>query len=121
MTTTIDPTMIAARLHRLEDRVRRLHRLVAVLALLPLALAGFAMTSRAPVIRAERLELTGPGDATQAVLRADTAGAQLVLFDAKGRARSAVRLSADTVLQVLDGSGSVVATLGGPRVRHLGE
>jgi len=41
------------------------------------------------------------------------------LVTAKGRVASAVRLAADSTLKILDGTGSVIATLGGPMIKQL--
>ena len=73
----------------------------------------------APVVRAERVELVS-GNQRQAALQADGTGIDLVLFDAKDRVATAVRLSRDSTLSVISGDGGVVATLGGPSVKHLG-
>lgn len=106
------------RLDRLEGQHQRLRRAVLVaLCVLPLGLAAFAIDPHTPVVQAERVELVGAGGKRQAVLKADSAGIDLLLFDAKERITSAIRLGADSTLRVLDGRGTVVATLGGPRVR----
>ena len=68
---------------------------------------------------------TGP-PARRAVMSTDSAGVSLTLFDRKGRPASALRLSNQLELRdnfptltLLDSRGGVVATLGGPVVKHL--
>jgi hypothetical protein len=116
----IDSLETGTRLDRLERELRQVRRLlVTALCILPLALGAAAMVPQAPVVQAERLELVGTGGKPLAVLRADSAGLNLLLVDGRGKVAAAARLGADTTLSVLDGRGSVIATLGGPRVRHL--
>lgn len=120
--TTLDhpwPETIA-RLNRLERQQRQLRRAALVaLCILPVGLGAFALNSRAPVLQAERLELVSASGERRAVLKGDSAAVDLLLFTAKGRVASAVRLGADSTLKILDGTGSVIATLGGPTVKHL--
>jgi hypothetical protein len=109
-----------ARLHRLERQVSRMRRLaLAVVCAIPLGVGVVAMRSRAPAVQADRLELMDAAGRRQAVLKSDSLGVDLLLLDAKGRVRTAIRLDADTTLSVLDGDGRVMGQIGGPRVRHL--
>jgi len=120
--TTLDHSWpeIIARLNQLERQQRQLRSVaLAALCALPIGLGAFARSSSAPVVQAERLELVGPGGERRAVLKVDSAAIDLLLFTAKGRVASAVRLGADSTLKILDGTGSVIATLGGPTVKHL--
>jgi hypothetical protein len=80
-------------------------------------LGAFAHRSD-PVVRAEQVELISVNGTRQAALNADSAGVTLTLFTGKGRPASAMRLT-DSTLTLLDASGREIATLGGPRVRHL--
>ncbi len=112
---------MATRLTRLERQQRRLRRLAGgALCLLPVGLGAFASGRPDPVVRAEQVELITATGTRQAVLDADSMGVTLTLFTVKGRPASALRLS-DSTLTLLDASGEPVATLGGPRVRHLVE
>jgi hypothetical protein len=112
------PAETAARLARLEAQYLRIRRAGLAALCAALAFGALAMRPRDPVIRADRIELVAGGK-RQAVLQADSAGIDLVLFDAKGRVATAARLGSDAALSLLNGAGEVVATLGGPRVRHL--
>jgi hypothetical protein len=87
------------------------------LCLLPVGLGAFAGRP-GPVVRAEQVELVTASGTRQATIDADSAGVTVTLFTAKGRPASALRLS-DSTLTLLDADGRAVATLGGPRVRHL--
>jgi hypothetical protein len=117
--TTPDVSTLVARVARLEQQQRSLRRLAwGALCLLPVGLGAFAGGGAGPVVRAEQVELITPGGTRKAALNADSAGVTLTLFTAKGRPASALRLS-DSTLSLLDGMGQPVATLGGPRVRHL--
>ena len=87
------------------------------LCLVPVGLGAFT-NGTGPVVRAEQVELVTASGTRQAALNADSAWVTLTLFTAKGRPASALRLS-DSTLTLLDASGRTVATLGGPRVRHL--
>ena len=114
-------TEMATRLTRLERQQLRLRRLAwGGLCLLPVGLGAFASGGPAPVVQAEQVELVNATGTRQAVLSADSTGVTLTLFTVKGRPASALRLS-DSTLMLLDASGEPVATLGGPRVRHLVE
>ena len=73
------------------------------------------------MVQADRVELVTASGTRQAVLSADSTGVNLTLFSAKGRPASALRLSHDSMLTLLDATGRRVATLGGPLVRHLEE
>ncbi len=116
--TASEVSELAARLARLERYHRSLRRLGwGLLCLLPVGLGAFANRS-GPVVRAEQVELITANGVRQATLEADSAGVTLTLFTAKGRLASALRLS-DSTLTLLDDNGRPVATLGGPRVRHL--
>ncbi|HEY7504506.1 MAG TPA: hypothetical protein VH700_10430 [Gemmatimonadales bacterium] len=116
--TASEASALAARLAQLERHHRRLRRLAwTVYCLLPLGLGAFASGS-GPVVRAEQVELITAKGSRQAVLDADSAGVTLTLFTSKGQPASALRLS-DSTLTLLDADGRPVATLGGPRVRHL--
>jgi hypothetical protein len=128
MSTPADPSSrIVSRLSQLERQHRQFRRLaVGGLCLLLIGLAAFASGRSAPVVQADRVELVTASGTRQAVLSADTAGVSLTLFDRKGRPASAMRLSTDSTLMkndptltLLDSQGRVVATLGGPTVRHL--
>ena len=117
--TTSDVTQLTARLARIERHQRSLRRLAwGALCLLPVGLGAFASGGSGPVVRAEQVELVTASGTRQAALNADSAGVTLTLFTAKGRPASALRLS-DSALTLLDASGRPVATLGGPRVKHL--
>jgi hypothetical protein len=119
--TTTDVSNLAARLDRLERQQRRLRRLAwGALALLPLALGAFARGGPGPVVRAEQIELLNDAGARQAVLSADSGGVTLTLLGTRGKPVSALQLG-DSAITLLDADGQPVATLGGPRVRHLGE
>ena len=119
--TTPDVSKITARLAQLERQQRRFRRLaLGALCVLPLSLGAFASVGPGPVVRAEQVELITATGARQAALSADSTGVTLTLFTAKGRPASALHLS-DSLLTLLDASGQPVATLGGPRVRHLVE
>jgi hypothetical protein len=116
--TTSDMSDLTARLAELERHHRSLRRWACgALCLLPVALGAFSSMT-GPVIRAEQVELVTANGTRQAALNADSAGVTLTLFSAKGRPASALRLS-DSTLTLLDASGRTVATLGGPRIRHL--
>jgi hypothetical protein len=116
--TTSDVSDLTARLAGLERSHRSLRRLGwGALCLLPVGLGAFASRS-GPVVRAEQIELVTASGTRQASLDADSAGVTLTLFTTKGRPASALRLS-DSTLTLLDANGRPVATLGGPRVRHL--
>jgi hypothetical protein len=126
MTTPADsPSQVLARLSRLERQIRRVA--IGGLCLVPLSLAAFATGRSAPVVQADRVELVTASGARRALLSADSAGVSLTLFDRKGRPASAVRLSSDPdqrdfpTLNLLDSRGDVVATLGGPTVKHLAQ
>lgn len=120
--TTPDVSTLAVRLIQLERQQRQLRRLAwGALCLLPLGLGAFASSRGAPVLQAERVELFTASGTRQAVLSADSAGVHLTLFTAKGRPASALRLSPDTTLTLLDATGRPFAALGGPKVRHLTE
>jgi len=128
MTTPADPaSQLAARLSRLERQHRQFRRVaIGGLCLVPLSLAAFTTGRRAPVVQADRVELVTAAGARRAVLNADSAGVSLTLFDRKGRPASALRLSNQLELRdnfptltLLDSRGGVVATLGGPVVKHL--
>jgi hypothetical protein len=117
--TNTDVSRLTARLAQLERRQRSLRRLAwGALCLLPLALGAFVKGEPGPVVRAEQVELITANGTRQAALNADSTGVTLTLFSAKGRPASALRLS-DSTLTLLDARGQPVATLGGPRVRHL--
>lgn len=114
-----DRSHLAARLHQLERQQRRLRRLAwGALGLLPLMLGAFASSGPGPVVRAAQVELLTETGARKAVLSADSGGVTLTLFGARGKPVSALLLG-DSALTLLDGAGQPVATLGGPRVRHL--
>jgi hypothetical protein len=116
--TTSDVAQLTARLARLERHQRSIRRLGwGALCLLPVGLGAFGSRS-GPVVRAEQVELVTPGGTRQATLDADSAGVTLTLFTTKGRPASALGLS-DSTVTLLDADGRPVATLGGPRVRHL--
>lgn len=116
--TASEVSELAARLARLERYHRSLRRLGwALLCLLPVGLGAFANGS-GPVVRAEQVELITANGVRQATLEADSAGVTLTLFTVKGRPASALHLG-DSTLTLLDANGRPVATLGGPRVRHL--
>jgi hypothetical protein len=116
--TTSDMSDLTARLAELERHHRNLRRLACgALCLLPVALGAFS-NGTGPVIRAEQVELVTANSTRQAALNADSAGVTLTLFSARGQPASALRLS-DSALTLLDASGRTVATLGGPRIRHL--
>jgi hypothetical protein len=128
MTTPADPaSQLVARLSRLERQHRQLRRVaIGGLCLVPLGLAAFVAGRSAPVVQADRVELVTADGARRAVLSTDSAGVSLTLLDRKGRTASALRLSnqlelRDNVptLKLLDSRGEVVATLGGPVVKHL--
>jgi hypothetical protein len=116
--TTSDLSARLAELERQQQRARRLA--LGVLCLLPLGLGAFASGGSDPVVRAQRVELVTPTGARQAILSADSGGVTLTLLTAKGQPASALRLS-DSTLTLLNADGEPVATLGGPRVRHLVE
>jgi hypothetical protein len=108
----------------LASQLRRVA--IGGLCLAPLGLAAFVTGRSAPVVQAERVELVTANGARQAVLSTDSAGVSLTLFDRKGRPASALRLSNHLELRdnfptltLLDSRGEVVATLGGPVVKHL--
>jgi hypothetical protein len=120
--TPPDVSNFAARLIQLERQQRHLRRLaVGAVCVLPVALGAFATSRPAPVVQADRVELITANGTRQAVLSADSAGVNLTLFTVRGRQASALRLSNDSTLTLLDGAGRPVATLGGPKVRHLVE
>ena len=117
--TTSDVAELTARLAQLERHQRRLGRFAwGALCLLLVGVTAFASGEPGPVVRAEQVELITANGTRQAALNADSAGVTLTLFTAKGRPASALRLS-DSTLTLLNASGQPVATLGGPRVRHL--
>ena len=119
--TTIDVSELTARLERIERQQRRVRRFAwGALCLLPLALGAFANGRADPVVRAGQVELLNRAGARQAVLSADSAGVTLTLFGPRGKPVSAVQLG-DSALTLLDATGEPVATLGGPRVKHLVE
>jgi hypothetical protein len=119
--TTTDVSHLAARLDRLERQQRRLQRIAwGALALLPLALGAFVRGGPGPVVRAEQIELLNAAGTRQAVLSSDSTGVTLTLLGARGKPVSALQLR-DSAITLLDAGGQPVATLGGPRVRHLGE
>ena len=121
MTASADSSQdIAGRLNQLEREHQRLRRVAVIgLCLLPVGLGAFAANTSSPVVQAERVELVSAGGKRQAVLKADSAGIDLLLFDPKGRVASAMHLGAEGMLKVIDSSGSVAGSLGGPPVRHL--
>jgi hypothetical protein len=128
MTTPADPaSQLAARMNRLERQHRQLRRVaLGGLCLVPLSLAAFATGQSAPVVQADRVELVTASGKPQAVLSTDSAGVSLTLLDRKGRPASAMRLSNQhdltdnfPTLALIDSQGKVVATLGGPTVKHL--
>jgi len=128
MTTPADPaSQLVTRLNRLERQHRQLRQVaLGGLCLVPLSLAAFATGRSAPVVQADRVELVTADGARRAVLSTDSAGVSLTLFDRKGRPASALRLSNQLELKdnfptltLLDSRGGVVATLGGPVVKHL--
>jgi len=130
MTTSSDPAShLVARLNRLERQHRQLRRVaIGGLCLVPLGLAAFATGRSAPVVQADRVELVTADGARRAVLSTDSAGVSLMLLDRKGRPASSLRLSNQLELKdnsptltLLDSRGAVVATLGGPLVKHLVE
>jgi hypothetical protein len=115
---TSDASDLRSRLDRLEHAHRRLRRLaLGGLCLLPIGLGAFA-SGKGPVVRAEQVELITAGGIRQAALNADSAGVTLTLFTTRERPVSALRLT-DSTLMLLDATGRTIATLGGPRVRHL--
>jgi hypothetical protein len=117
--TTPETTELALRLAQLERHHRDLRRSCAAgLCLLTIAGLGAFATRSDPVVRAEQVELITSNGIRQAALNADSAGVTLTLFTGKGRPASAMRLT-DSTLTLLDASGREIATLGGPRVRHL--
>jgi hypothetical protein len=121
-TTDLSWPETIARLNRLERQQRQLRRAaLAALCALPLGLGAFALDSPAPVVQAERIELVDAAGQRRALLKADSAAVDLLLFTAKGRVATAMRLSADSTLRILDGTGAVIATMGGPTVKHLVE
>jgi hypothetical protein len=130
MTTSSDPAShLVARLSRLERQHRQLRRVaIGGLCLVPFGLAAFATGRSAPVVQADRVELVTADGARRAVLSTDSAGVSLMLFDRKGRPASSLRLSNQLELRdnfptltLRDSRGAVVATLGGPMVKHLVE
>jgi hypothetical protein len=128
MTTATDPaSQLLARLSRLERQHRQLRRVaIGGLCLVPLSLAAFATGRSAPVVQADRVELVTASGERRAVLSGDSDGVGLTLFDRKGKPSSAMRLSSEPdlrgdfpTLRLLDSRGEVVATLGGPTIKHL--
>jgi hypothetical protein len=118
--TTSDVSSVAVRLVQLEQQQRHVRRLGwAALCLLPVGLGAFAAGGPAPVVQAERVELITANGTRQAILSADSTGVNLTLLTANGRPASALQLSADSTLTLLNGAGQPVATLGGARVKHL--
>ena len=118
--STSDESQIAARLIQLEEQQRRLRRItVGLICLLPLGLGAFASRPFAPVVQAERVELVTESGARQAILSADSNGINLTLLGPKGRPASSIRLGDDATLTVMDATGRVMTTLGGPTVRHI--
>ena len=119
--STIELSQLRARLERIERQQRRLRRFAwGAICLLPLGLGAFVRGGADPVVRAEQVELLNPAGARQAVLSADSSGVTLTLFGARGKPVSALQLG-DSALTLLDAGGQPVATLGGPRVKHLVE
>lgn len=119
--TTTDIFDLNIRMERIERQHRRLRRLAwGALSLLPLGLGAFVSGRADPVIRTQQVELLNPAGARQAVLSADSAGVTLTLLGPRGKPVSALELG-DSGLTLLDANGQPVATLGGPRVRHLVE
>ncbi|HKU62330.1 MAG TPA: hypothetical protein VJQ44_13985 [Gemmatimonadales bacterium] len=119
--TMTDVSDLAARLDRLERQQRRYRRFAwGALGLLPLVLGAFVGGGPGPLVRAEQVELLNAAGGRQAVLSADSSGVTLTLFGARGKPVSGLQLG-DSALTLLDADGQPVATLGGPRVRHLGE
>jgi len=128
MPTPADPaSQLASRLSKLERQHRQLRRVAfGGLCLVPLGLAAFTTQRSAPVVQADRVELVTASGARRALLSTDSAGVSLTLFDRRGRPASAMRLSNESdltdvfpTLRLLDPQGKVVATLGGPTVKHL--
>ena len=114
--TTSDVAKLTARLVQLERQQRSRSRLA--LGALCLGVVAFVGRGAGPVIRAEQVEIITANGTRRAALNADSTGVTLTLFSARGHPASAVRLS-DSTLTLLNASGQTVATLGGPRVRHL--
>jgi hypothetical protein len=128
MTTPADSaSQLASRLSQLERQHRHFRRVAfGGLCLVPLGLAAFTTVRSAPVVQADRVELVTASGAPRAVLSADSAGVSLTLLDRRDRPASAIRLSNESdltnvfpTLSLLDPQGKVVATLGGPTVKHL--
>jgi hypothetical protein len=95
---------------------------LGAMAVLAAAAALVAFGARAPdVVEAQRIDLVNAKGERQATLTADTSGALLTVFDAKGRAIGALRLNGEPRLTVLTGNGREVAGLGAPRTQHLVE
>jgi hypothetical protein len=119
--TNTDVSELSTRLERIERQQRRLRRVAwGALCLLPLGLGAFVSGGADPVVRTQQVELLNPAGARQAVLSADSAGVMLTLFGPRGKPVSALQLG-DSGLTLLDADGQPVATLGGPRIRHLVE
>jgi hypothetical protein len=110
------------RVGRLERDVRRMRFAVGgalgICALLAVSAFG---GRQGQVLRADAVELLGPGGVRRAVLSADTSGFLLTLLDSAGRPEGSLRLTAEPRLAVETGTGREVAGLGFPTVRHLKE
>ena len=102
-----------------SGRVTRLG--AAALVLAGLVALSASSARRAPVLRAERIELVSPDGVPQAVLAADSAGFLVTVLDPKGRPVAALRLNGEPWLAVQSGNGREVAGLGSPKVHQLRE
>ncbi|HEU4579454.1 MAG TPA: hypothetical protein VFS67_14430 [Polyangiaceae bacterium] len=110
----LDPTLLAARLDRLEAQNRRLRLTVATLALAGLGLGAAGFARRPPtVIQAERFELVDAAGQRRALLTADSGAFSLVLYGRRGQPAAGLALSEIVPrLAVLNGAGRVMASLG---------
>ena len=99
---------------------RRIILVAVALVSLVIAVAGFV--ARDPrVVQAERIELVDGKGGVRAAFTTDTIGVSITLYDKRGRVSGSLQLNGEPRLTVRDGSGSEVAALGAPQVRHLVE
>jgi hypothetical protein len=92
------------------------------LALVSLVILGAGFVARDPgVVQAQRIELVDGKGAIRAALTTDTIGVSITLYDKRGRVSGSLQLNGEPRLTVRDRSGSEVAALGAPQVRHLVE